>query len=116
MTPRGFAQAMWAIALGMAAPWVLIVPIWLLIERARDRRAARQAQARLQAWEAAYPREAPDEHARLVQIRDQLWLESLAPHARAYLLRQRLADAEREARARALLEAERSGDQNGEGR
>jgi hypothetical protein len=91
----------------VAAPWVLIVPIWLLIERYRDRKASREAQARLQAWEAAHPREVPDEHARLAQIRDQLWLESLTSHARAYILRQRLEEAEREARVRAWLEAER---------
>jgi hypothetical protein len=107
MTSRDFAHAMWALALGVAAPWVLIVPIWLLIERYRDRKASREAQARIQAWEAAHPREVPDEHARLAQIRDQLWLESLTPRARAYILRQRLDEAEREAQARALLEAER---------
>jgi hypothetical protein len=79
MTPRDFAHALWGLALGMGAPWVIIVPIWLLIERYRDRKASRYAQARLQAWEAAHPREAPDEHVRLAQIRDQLWLESLTP-------------------------------------
>jgi hypothetical protein len=107
MTPQDFVQALWALALSMAAPWVLVVPVWLLIERYRDRKASREAQARLQAWEAAHPREPEDEHARLAQIRDQLWLESLAPHVRAYILRQRLEEAEREERARALLQAER---------
>ena len=113
MTPQDFAQALWALALGMAAPWVLIVPVWRLIERYRDRKASREAQARLQAWEAAHPREPEDEHARLAQIRDQLWLESLAPHVRAYILRQRLEAAEREERARALLQAERQAQRDG---
>jgi hypothetical protein len=35
---------------------------------------------------------------------------------RAHILRQRLEEAEREARARALLEAERPAQPNGEGR
>jgi hypothetical protein len=116
MTPRDFTQAIWALLIGLAVPWVTIIPMWVAIARYRDRKAAREAQARLQAWEAAHPREPPDEHARLAQIRDQLWLDGLAPHVRAHILRQRLADAEREAQARALLEAERPAPPNGEGR
>jgi hypothetical protein len=46
MTPRDFAQAIWAIALGIAAPWVIIMPLWLVIDRWRDRRALWNAQAR----------------------------------------------------------------------
>jgi hypothetical protein len=106
VTTGQFTQTIWALLIGLVGPWVTIIPIWLLIERYRDRRASREAQARLQAWEAAHPREVPDEHARLAQIRDQLWLESLTPHARAHILRQRLEDAEREERARALWQAE----------
>lgn len=113
MTPQDFARALWALALGMAAPWVIIVPVWLLIERYRDRKASREAQDRLQAWETAHPREPKDEHARLAQIRDELWLESLAPHVRAYILRQRLEEAEREERAQAILEAERHAGRDG---
>jgi hypothetical protein len=63
-----------------------------------------------------HPREVPDEHARLVQIRDQLWLESLAPYARAYILRRRREDAEREERARALWQAERQAQRDGHDR
>jgi hypothetical protein len=48
-TPRDFALAVWAVAVGLAAPWVIIVPVWLLIEHYRDRKASREAQARLQA-------------------------------------------------------------------
>jgi hypothetical protein len=59
MTPQDFARVLWALVLGMVAPWVIIVPIWLLIERYRDREASREAQARLQAWEATHLREAP---------------------------------------------------------
>jgi hypothetical protein len=91
LTTEPCAQALWA-----------LVPVWLVIERYRDRKASREAQARLQAWEAAHPREPEDEHARLAQIRDQLWLDSLAPHVQAYILRQRLEAAEREEQARAL--------------
>jgi hypothetical protein len=113
LTTGQFVQAMWALAIGLVVPWVTIIPIWVAIERYRDRKASREAQARLQAWEASHPREAPDEHARLAQIRDQLWLDSLTPHVRAPILRQRLEDAEREAQARAILEAERRGETDG---
>jgi hypothetical protein len=105
----------WAIALGMVAPWVVIIPAWLLIDRYRDRRAVRLAQARWQAWAAAHPREASDEHARLAQIHDQLWLEGMPAHVRAHILRQRLEDAEREERAKTLLEAEQRGETDGQG-
>jgi hypothetical protein len=44
LTTQQFAQAVWALALGMVALWVIIVPIWLLIERSRDRKASREAQ------------------------------------------------------------------------
>jgi len=33
----------------LLAPWVILVPLWLEINRARDRRALRQVQARWQA-------------------------------------------------------------------
>jgi hypothetical protein len=114
MTTGQFTQAIWALLIGLVVPWVTIIPVWRLIERWRDRKASREAQARLQAWDAAHPRGVPDEHARLAQIRDQLWLESLTPDTRAYILRTRLEEAEREARARAILEAERQA--RGDGR
>jgi hypothetical protein len=113
LTTGQFRDTIWAVALGIAAPWVVIVPVWLLIERWRDRRASRDAQARLQVWEAAHPRAPRDARERLWQIRDQLWLDSPDPHVRAYILRQRLEDAEREARAQALLEAEQRGNAHG---
>jgi hypothetical protein len=56
------------------------------------------------------------ERRRLAQIEDQLWLESLPPEARERTLAQRRERTEREARARALLAAERQGQVNGEGR
>jgi hypothetical protein len=113
LTSQQFAQAVLAIALGIAAPWVIALPTWLLIDRYRDRKASREAQARLQAWEAVHPLEPEDEAARLARIRDRLWLESLAPHARAAVLNDRLAAAEREARARAILDAERRAARDG---
>jgi hypothetical protein len=116
MTIGQFTQAIWALVISLVAPWRIIMPIYLLIERSRDRNASREAQARLHAWEAAHPREPEDEQARLAQIKEQLWLESLAPQTRASILRQRLEAAEREARARALLEAERQAQQNGQTR
>jgi hypothetical protein len=57
-----------------------------------------------------------DERARLAQIEDALWLESLPPERRAAILRRRQQAAEREARARAILAAERQAHQNGETR
>jgi hypothetical protein len=60
-----------------------------LIDRWRDRRALRNAQARWQAWEATHPREPLDDLARRAQIRQQLWLEHMPAHVQAYLLRQR---------------------------
>ena len=105
---------MWALAIGLVVPWVTIIPIWVAIARARERQASREAQARLQAWEAAHPREASDEPARLAQIKDQLWLDSLEPHVRVHIPRQRLDEAEHEAQARALLEAERQAQKHGE--
>lgn len=116
VTTGQFIQAMWALAIGLVVPWVTIIPIWVAIGRYRDRKASREAQARLQVWEAAHPREASDEHVRLAQIKDQLWLDSLAPHSKAHILRQRLEDAEREAQAQALLEAERQAQRGGHDR
>ena len=106
LTTGQFVQALWALAIGLVVPWVTSIPIWVALERDRDRKASREAQACLQAWEAAHPREPPDEPARLAQIRDRLRLDRLEPHVRAHIMRQRLEDAGREARARALLEAE----------
>jgi len=114
MTSGDFAKAIRAAVLVTVAPWVIIVPLYLLIDRYRDRRAARQAEARRQVWEATHPREPPDELARLHQIRDRLLLESMPAHVRAHILRQRLEDAEREERARAILEAECQVQGNGE--
>jgi hypothetical protein len=113
LTSQQFIQAVWAIALGIAAPWVIALPAWRLIDRWRDRKALREAEARLRAWEAAHPLEPEDEAARLARIRHRLWLESLAPHARAAVLDDRLAAAEREARARAILDAERRAARDG---
>jgi hypothetical protein len=112
-TPRDFAQAMWAIALGLAAPWVVIVPLYLLIDRWRDRRALRKARARWQAWEAAHPPGPTDDFTRKWQLREQLRLERLPAHVQAHLLRQRLEEAEREVQVQAILEAVRRGDADG---
>jgi hypothetical protein len=46
---------------------------------------------------------------RLEESRDELWLESLSPESRERILTERRGSAEREARARAILEAERQG-------
>jgi hypothetical protein len=113
LTTQQFTQALWALLIGLAVPWVAIIPVWVAIDRYRDRRAARLAQARWQAWEAAHPREPLDEHERLAQLKDRLWLESMPAHVRAHILRQRLEEAEREAQARAILEAERRGETDG---
>jgi hypothetical protein len=116
LTTQQFTQALWAAALGFAAPWLLIIPAWLLIERWRDRKASREAQERLRRWEATHPLDPEDERARLAQIKDRLWLESLPPDARRSILRQRQDEAGREARARAILDAERGAARDGETR
>jgi hypothetical protein len=86
---------------------VIILPAWWAWGRYQDRKASREAQERLRRWEATHPLESEDERARLAQIKDHLWLESLSPDSRRYILQQRQDEAEREARARAILEAER---------
>jgi hypothetical protein len=106
-------RAIWAIALGVAAPWLIVLPARWAWDRYQDRKASREAQERLRRWEATHPLEPEDEWARLAQIKDRLWLESLSPDARRHILRQRQADAEREARARTILEAERRGEADG---
>jgi hypothetical protein len=100
----------------VAAPWLILLPARWAWERYQDRKASREAQERLRRWEAAHPLEPEDEHARLARIKDRLWLESLSPDARRYILQQRQAEAEREARARAILDAERQATRDGETR
>jgi hypothetical protein len=41
LTTQQFVQARWALAIGLVVPWVTIIPIWVAIERARDRNASR---------------------------------------------------------------------------
>jgi hypothetical protein len=53
------------------------------------------------------------ERQRLWEIRDRLWLESLSPEFLEGILVQRRESAELEARARALLKAERQAQQDG---
>ena len=83
LTTQPFTQAIGAIALGVAAPWLIILPAWWAWERYQDRTASREAQERLRRWEATPPLEPEDEWARLAQIKDRLWLESLSPDAPA---------------------------------
>jgi hypothetical protein len=115
LTTQQFTQAIGAAVISFAAPWVLILPTVWLVMRWWDRRALRKAQARWQAWEAAHPCEPRDEVLRRWQLRQQLWLDSQPAYIQAHLLRQQLAEAEREAQVEALLEAERQGRVNGEG-
>jgi hypothetical protein len=116
LTTQQFTQALWAVAIGIAAPWVIILPAWWAWERYQDRKASREAQERLRRWEATHPLEPEDEWARLAQIKDHLWLESLSPDARRDILRQRQAEAERDARARVILDAERRAAREGTAR
>jgi hypothetical protein len=37
LTTGYFIQAMWALMIGMVAPWLTIIPAWRLIERWRER-------------------------------------------------------------------------------
>jgi hypothetical protein len=107
LTTQQFTQTIWALALGAAAPWLIILPARWIWDRYQNRKASREAQERLRRWEATHPLEPEDEPARLAQIKDRLWLESLSADARLSILQQRQAEAEREARARAILDAER---------
>jgi hypothetical protein len=95
LTTQQFTQAIWALALGVAAPWLIILPARWAWERYQDRKASREAQERLRRWEAAHPLEPEDEWARLARIKDRLWLESLSPDARRDILRQRQAEGAR---------------------
>jgi hypothetical protein len=72
LTTQQFTQAIWAIALGVAAPWLIILPAWWAWERYQDRKASREAQELLRRWEATHPLEPEDEWARLAQIKDRL--------------------------------------------
>jgi hypothetical protein len=113
LTTQQFTQAIGTIALGVAAPWLIILPAWWAWERHQDRKASREAQKLLRRWEATHPLEPEDEWARLAQIKDRLWLESLSPDTRRHILRQRQEEAERKARARAILDAERRREADG---
>ena len=46
LTTGQFTQAIWALLIGLVAPWVTVIPVWIAIDRYRDRRAARLEQAR----------------------------------------------------------------------
>jgi hypothetical protein len=113
LTTGPFTQAIVLPLIGLVGPWVVIVPIGLLITHWWDRRSLRRAEACWQAWEAAHPRDPPDALTRRWQLKDQLWRESLPPYLQAHLLRERLAEADREVRVQAMLEAERRGDGDG---
>ena len=108
VTTGQFAQTLFAVLVGFAVPWGVILPTLLLVTRWRDRRALRRAQAR---WEAAHPRELPrEEWLRRWEIRERLWLDSQPAYAQAHLLRQRLEEAEHELRVEAILAAEQRGE------
>jgi hypothetical protein len=54
------APPLWAILLGPLAPWAVALPLGLAVVRYLNRRASREAQARLDAWEATHrPKGAP---------------------------------------------------------
>jgi hypothetical protein len=101
------ALSSWGLLTVVLAPWAVFLAI-VLITHWHDRRAARRAEARWAAWRAAHPREPTDDRERRWQLRDRLYLDSLKPYLRAHILRERLAEAEREARVEALLAAERT--------
>jgi hypothetical protein len=114
VTTGQFTQALFAVLVGFAVPWGVILPSLLLVTRWWDRRALRRAQARWEAWGAAHPREPPrDEWLRRWEIRERLWLDSQPAYIQAHLLRQRLEAAERELRVEAILAAERRGEADG---
>jgi hypothetical protein len=56
LTTGQFTQAIWALLIGRVAPWVTIIPVWIAIDRYRDRRAARLEQARAAHQAATQPK------------------------------------------------------------
>jgi hypothetical protein len=114
VTTQQVTQVIVGILVGVAVPWVVILPAFLLIMRWWDRRALRLAKARWVAWEATHPREPPrDNWERRWQLRQQLWLESQPAYLQAHLLRAQLDAAEREAQVEAILAAEPRGEADG---
>jgi hypothetical protein len=59
MTVQQFSEIIWAMLIGFIAPWAVIFPAWFLIERYRNHKASREAQARLQADDAEQPAHSP---------------------------------------------------------
>jgi hypothetical protein len=91
-----------ALSVGGAVGAVTLIFLGL---SARDQQRWQREQAkRDRQWERER-----QERQRLEEIRDELWLESLSPESRERILAERRESAEREARARAILEAERQG-------
>jgi DNA segregation ATPase FtsK/SpoIIIE-like protein len=113
LTVQHVVSAIWAAAIGLVAPWVILGPLFWWLDRRRDRRFAREQDARQHAWareqearQQAWARER-QEAARLSQLRDQLWVESLPAASRERILEERRQEREREELARAMLAAER---------
>jgi hypothetical protein len=78
----------------------------------RDRQRWQHEEAeRRRRWEAE-----ARERQRLQEIRDQLYLDSLSPEERERILARRRREQDLDHHARAILEAERQGHVNGEGR
>jgi hypothetical protein len=82
LTTREFTQAIWGLLFGMVAPWMIILPVWLLLDRYRDRKASREAQARINADQRPVF-DGTWERQRRQELHEQYRLERLSPEERA---------------------------------
>jgi len=113
VTVGQFFSLLGAVIIGVAVGGGLPLAALWLGSRLWDRWALRQARAAWHAWLSTHPEEAEDDLARRRRISRELWLAEQPAHVQAHLLRERLADARREAQVEAILDAERRGERDG---
>jgi hypothetical protein len=113
LTAGQFFSMLGTAVLGLTVPPGLILGTAWLASRWWDRQALHRARADWEAWRAAHPEEAEDDLGRRHRLSRQLWLEEQPVYIQAHVLRQQLADARREARVRAMLDAEQGGASDG---
>jgi hypothetical protein len=113
LTPAQILSLLGAVVLGLALPATLFLPVWLLVTRWWDRWALHRAMVEWQAWQAAHPNALEDDLARRHRLSRQLWQEEQPVYIQAHLLRERLADARRQARVREIMDAEQQGGRDG---
>jgi hypothetical protein len=111
-TAGQFFALLGAVILGPAFGLGLLLPVYLVVDRWWDR-PMRRARTEWDAWQAAHPQAPEDGLGRRFRLKQALWLEEQPPHVQAHLLRERLAEARREAIVDAMLDAERQEGRDG---